>query len=141
MITIDQTMLIQIVNILILIVIMNAVLYRPIRTILNERRDRLQTLRKDVETFNRNAELRVEEFDQKLQGARIKAKNALDEARSAAKTAGNETLGQVRQQADADKANQMSTIGKELAAAKQQLQGQIADFANDMAVKILGRAL
>ncbi|OIP45431.1 MAG: hypothetical protein COX17_09765 [Deltaproteobacteria bacterium CG23_combo_of_CG06-09_8_20_14_all_60_8] len=141
MITIDQTMLIQIVNILILIVIMNAVLYRPIRTILNERRDRLQTLRKDVETFNRNAELRVEEFDQKLQGARIKAKNALDEARSAAKTAGNETLGKVRQQADADKANQMSTIGKELAAAKQQLQGQIADFANDMAVKILGRAL
>ena len=141
MITIDQTMLIQIVNIRILIVIMNAVLYRPIRTILNERRDRLQTLRKDVETFNHNAELRVEEFDQKLQGARIKAKNALDEARSAAKTAGNETLGKVRQQADADKANQMSTIGKELAAAKQQLQGQIADFANDMAVKILGRAL
>ncbi len=141
MIDIDQTMLIQIVNILVLIVIMNAVLYRPIRNILQERRERLQTLRKDVETFNRNAELRVEEFDKKLQAARIKAKTELDQARSAAKTAGNETLAKVRQQADADKAGQMSTIGKELAAAKQQLQGQVADFANDMAVKLLGRAL
>lgn len=141
MITIDQTMLIQIANILILIVIMNAVLYRPIRTILLERRDRLAALRKDVETFNRNAELRVEEFDQKMQGARMKAKTDLDQARAAAKTAGNETLGKVRQQADAEKAEQMANIGKELAAAKQQLQGQITDFANDMAVKIMGRAL
>lgn len=141
MITIDQTMLVQIANILILIVIMNAVLYRPIRTILKERQDRLQTLRKDVETFNRNAELRVEEFDQKMQSARMKGRDELEQARAAAKTAGNETVGAVRQKADADKAEQMSTIGKELASAKQQLQGQIADFANDMAVKILGRAL
>jgi F-type H+-transporting ATPase subunit b len=141
MIDIDQTMLVQIANILILIVIMNAVLYRPIRNILKERRDRLAALRKDVETFNRNAELRVEEFDQKMQSARMKAKEELEQARTAAKNAGNETLGAVRQKADAEKTDQMTNIKTELAAAKQQLQGQIADFANDMAVKILGRAL
>jgi len=63
MITIDLTMPIQIANMLILIVIMNIVLYRPIRTILAEREKRISGLEKDVDEFNKNAKLRLEEFD------------------------------------------------------------------------------
>ena len=41
MITIDITLLIQIINVLILIVVMNAVLYRPVRTILAKRKENI----------------------------------------------------------------------------------------------------
>jgi len=141
MITIDLTMFIQIANILLLIVIMNAVLYRPIRTILADRRKKITSLQNDVETFDKNARLRLEEFEKKVKAARIKAKAELDNARNAAKAAGTESLNQVRREVDTDKATRLTTIDQELAKARQQLQGEVGDFANEMAVKILGRAL
>ena len=87
MITIDITMVIQIVNMLVLMVVLNAVLYRPIRTILDERDRRLAELEKEIATFNKNAELRLQEFDTKLNDARRQAKERLDAARGEAQEA------------------------------------------------------
>jgi len=83
MITIDITMVIQIVNMLVLMVVLNAVLYRPIRTILDERDRRLAELEKEIATFNKNAELRLQEFDTKLNDARRQAKERLDDLNEA----------------------------------------------------------
>lgn len=141
MIDIDITMPIQIVNILILIVIMNAVLYRPIRTILEERDKKLASMEKDVETFNRNAELRLEEFEQKLRNARAKAKAEMDSVRAAAQAAGAETLAKVRKDVDAAKAEQLAQIEAQFKSARDSLQGQVEGFATEMASKVMGRAL
>lgn len=141
MITIDLTMPIQIANILILIVIMNAVLYKPIRTILEERQKKVAALDKDIETFNKNAELRLEEFDQKIMDARVKAKAEMDSIRSAANAETNEKLAKVRKEVDASKSEQLSQIEKQIASAQQELKGQVDGFATEMAGKILGRAL
>ena len=81
MITIDWTMPIQIINMLLLIVILNAVLYRPIRTILEERQKKLASLGSDVENFNKNAKLRLEEFDQKIKNARAKGKDEMPQGK------------------------------------------------------------
>lgn len=141
MITIDLTMPIQIANILILIVIMNAVLYKPIRSILEERKKRLAGLDKDIETFNKNAELRLEEFDQKIQSARAKAKASFEEAKKAAQDQSGEKLGVLRKEVDAGKAEQLGSIKKQFEGAQQELKGQIDGFAADIASKVLGRAL
>ena len=141
MITIDLTMPIQIANILILIVIMNAVLYRPIRNILKERKKQVAGLEKDIETFNRNAKLRLEEFDQKIADARAKAKGEFETLKKAAQDEGNTQLGQVRQEVDSVKAEQLSQIKTQLTAAQQELKGQVSGFATEIAGKVLGRAL
>ena len=141
MITIDLTMLIEIANILILIVIMNAVLYKPIRTILEERQKKVAALDKDIDTFNKNAKLRLEEFDQKIMGARTKAKAEMDGMKSAANAESNEKLAKVRKEVEAEKSGQLSKILEQVASAEKELKGQVAGFASDMASKILGRAL
>ena len=84
MITIDITMPIHIINMLLLIVIMNAVLYRPIRSILIEREKKVDSLEKEIETFEKNSQLQLDEFDKKLVEARGKAKEQLEAAKSAA---------------------------------------------------------
>ncbi|MCK5341538.1 MAG: ATP synthase F0 subunit B [Desulfobulbaceae bacterium] len=141
MIDIDITMPIQIVNILILIVIMNGVLYKPVRTILEQRVKKLADLDNEVETFDKNAQLRRDEFDTKINDARIKAKEELDAARGSAQSAGNEKLTAIRQEADAAKAEQLTQVRSDVAAAQQELKGQVDSFASEMAGKILGRAL
>jgi F-type H+-transporting ATPase subunit b len=139
MITIDTTMVIQIINILILIVVMNAVLYKPVRTVLAKRKEKLAELSNEIDTFKKNAELRKEEINRKLGDARNRAKEELDKAKTTAQAATAETMAAVRQETTADKNSQLEEIQKQFADAQQQQKGQIDSFASDMATKILGR--
>lgn len=141
MITIDLTMPLHIINMLLLIVIMNAVLYRPIRSILIERDKKLSGLAKDIETFEKNSNLRLEEFNRKLAEARSKAKAEFEAVKGAALATTSEQLADVRKGADADKAIQLGTINGQVSAAQQTLKGQLDSFAQEMAIKILGRAV
>lgn len=141
MITIDLTMPIQIINMLLLIVILNAVLYRPVRTILIERQKKVSGLDADIANFNKNAKLRLEEFDQKIREARTKGKAEYDAARSAAQAASSEKLAARRKEVEAVKAEQLQQVQQQFAAAQTALKGQIEMFASEMASKVLGRAL
>jgi F-type H+-transporting ATPase subunit b len=141
MITIDITVVIQIINILILIVVMNAVLYKPVRTTLAKRKEKLAELANAIDTFKKNAELRKEEIDRKLNDARSNAKEEIDKAKSAAQTSTAESLAQVRQEAMASKTDQLNEIQKQFTDAQQQLSGQVESFASEMAAKILGRSV
>lgn len=141
MITLDITLLIQIANIIILIFVLNAVLYRPIRTIIAKREEKFNALEEEISTFASNVTLRQEEVNKKLNSARAKAKELLDAARGEAQGAGAETLAGIRQETSAYKADQLAGIKKEITTAREELKGQVQGFANDIAGKILGRAL
>ncbi len=141
MVTIDLTMPIHIINILLLIVVMNAVLYKPIRSILMERQKKAAVLEKDIETFERNAKQRVEEFDKKLSAARAKAKGEVDSVKAGIQAESNEKVDGIRKEADAAKGEELGKIEGQFASAQQELKGQLDSFAQDMATKILGRAV
>lgn len=141
MITIDLTMFIQIVNMLLLIVVLNAVLYKPIRSILEERQKKIGGLDEGIDQFKKNTVLRLDEFAQKMKDARIRAKKEYEAAKNAALAESTEKLTGIRKEIDAQKAGQLVEIEKEFAAARSALQGQVAGFASEMAGKVLGRAL
>jgi len=141
MIDIDITMPIQIINMLLLIVILNAVLYRPVRNILIERQKKIGGLDSDIANFNKNAKLRLDEFDQKISEARAKGKVEYDAARGAAQAETSAKLAERRKEVEAAKAEQLQQIQQQFAAAQTALKGQIDIFAAEMASKVLGRAL
>ena len=141
MITIDLTMLIQIANMLLLIVVLNAVLYKPIRSIIEERQKKITGLDEGIDQFKKNAVLRQDEFGQKMKDARIRAKKEYEAARNAALAESTEKLAGIRKEVDAQKTGQLAEIEKQFAAAQAELQGQISGFASEMAGKVLGRAL
>jgi F-type H+-transporting ATPase subunit b len=141
MITIDITMVIQIINILVLIAIMNAVLYRPVRTVLEKRQKKIADLEKDIDTFNKNAKLRLEEFDNKIREARNKAKAEVEALRGDAQIANAQAVAGVRKDVDSRKSEQIAQIESQYGSVRQQLQGQVEVFAREMASKVMGRAL
>lgn len=141
MITIDITMVIQIVNILVLIVILNAVLYKPIRTVLAQREEKLAELGTEVKNFAKNTRSQQNEIDKKMNDARSGAKAVIDEARGAAQAAGAETLAGIRSKETAAKTEKMAEIEKQFNVAREELKGQVEGFATGMAGKILGRSL
>ena len=141
MITIDITLVIHIINMIVLMVVLNQILYKPVQSILQKRRDTLDSLGKDVEQFEQNARHRQKEVDKKIREASARAKEALDSARSEARAAGDEKIAAIRAEADGEKEKQLTEIRAQVEAARKELQEGAAGFAKEMAGKILGRSL
>ncbi|MEN8189479.1 MAG: ATP synthase F0 subunit B [Thermodesulfobacteriota bacterium] len=141
MITMDITLVIQMVNIVILMFVLNGIIYKPVRRVLRERAERLQSMQDDIATLEENARRRQEEVDAKMAKASGKAKAALDSARSSASAAGDEKLAAIKAEADEMKEKQLTEVRTEIGSAEKALQGNLDDFATAMAGKILGRSL
>ena len=141
MITVDLTMPLHILNILILIAVLNTVLYRPVRGILRKRKEEIATMESDIVNFEKNAKLRLEEFDQKLNEARAKAKEQFDGVKKEAQDVSNEKVAEIRKASDAEKAEELGKIQAETESADKALRGELEGFAGEMASKILGRAV
>lgn len=141
MITIDITMFIHIINMIVLMLVLNAILFKPVQAILRKRQEKLESLQKDVAQFEDNARHRQEEVDRKMREASTRAKEALDGARNEAQSAGNKKLEAIRAESDGDKEKQLADIRSQVSEAQKELQDGASDFAKAMAAKILGRSL
>ncbi len=141
MIDMDITLVIQIINMIVLMFFLNSVLYKPVREVLKKRAEKLAGMQGEISKFEKNAQLRQEEVDAKMAKASGKAKAALDSARADAQAAGAEKLADIKAKADAEKEKQMADIKAQLTGATTELQGNLNDFATQMASKILGRSL
>ena len=141
MITIDITLVIQIVNMIVLMFLLNGVLYKPVKKIIRERSEKLQGLQGDVAKFEKNARLRQEEVDAKMAKASARAKAALDGARAEAQAAGDEKMASIKAEVSAFKDKELAEIKTQISTARSGLQANLDGFAAEMAGKILGRGL
>jgi len=141
MITLDITLFIHIINMIVLMIVLNAILYKPVLGILEKRQEKLEALSNDVEQFEQNARHRQAEVDKKMREASTRAKKALDGARSEAQAAGAEKLAAIRQESDGEKEKQLADVKSQVEAARKELLDNVTGFARDMAGKILGRSL
>ncbi len=141
MVTLDITLFIQMVNIIVLMFIMNAVLYKPVLKVLRDRSEKMKGMQTEVAKVQENARLRQEEVDAKMAKASGKAKAALDSARADAAAAGSSKLAAIKAEVDEGKDKRMAEIRTQIESAAKGLQGNLDGFAVAMASKILGRSL
>ncbi|MCL2457503.1 MAG: ATP synthase F0 subunit B [Desulfobulbus sp.] len=141
MISVDVTLLIHIINMIVLMFVLNAILYKPVLGILEKRAQKIESLNGDVAQFEENARQRQAELDNKMREASNKAKRALDGARAQAQTVGAEKLAAIRKESDSVKEKQLTDLRAQVEAARKELQGNAEGFAQAMAGKILGRSL
>ena len=68
----DGSVIIQIANFLLIIWILNLILYRPIRNILRQRKEKIEGLELSIETYNQDAKEKDGAFASGIKEARIK---------------------------------------------------------------------
>ena len=141
MISVDVTLLMHIINMIVLMLVLNAILYKPVLGILEQRARKVAALNDDVVQYEENARQRQAELDKKMREASNKAKKALDGARSQAQTAGAEKLAVIRKESDSIKEKQLADLRSQIEVARKELRDNAAGFAQAMASKILGRSL
>ena len=135
----DGSLIIQIANFLLIIWILNLILYRPIRNILRQRKERIEGLELSIETYNENAQEKDDAFASGIKEARAKGLKEKETLLQAAAEEEKQIIENVNTKAQAELAEIRNKIAKDADDARSSLQERVDEFADEICQKILGR--
>jgi F-type H+-transporting ATPase subunit b len=141
MVNVDLSVMIQIVNFLFLIFALNAVLFKPIRKILIERKEKITGLEEGVESLNDDAREKDEAFASGIKAARAKGLKEKETLLQAAAEEEKQIVGKITQKAQAELAEIRAKIAADTKDVKKTLLDQVDDYATTIGQKILGRTI
>ena len=139
MVSVDASIVLQIANFLLLIWILNMVLYKPIRKILLERKEKMVGMQSDIDGSAQQVKSKEDAYVDGIRQARAagqKEKEALMEAAAEEEKA---IIGKINESAQAELKNVKEKITQEMGTVKAALEKEIDAFADAIGQKILGR--
>ncbi len=141
MLNINATLFIQIANFLVLLILLNFILYRPIRRILRQRDEEIDALQGSIRDYKR----RVEGSEKGIEESQIQARKEGFAEKESLKGSGQEEERKILGDAGSSVEEKIGKAKKELEDNMEQvrkaLEGEIANFSGELAEKILGRSV
>ncbi len=141
MVSVDGSLIIQIINFLVLMVVLNMVLYKPIRGILKQRKEKMAGLENRIGSCNQEADEHDRAFSEGIKNARAKGVLEKEVFLQAAAKEEKEIISKINKQAQAELAEVKVKVSREAEKVSKLLQKKINSFANDIGEKILGRTI
>ncbi len=141
MISVDWTILVQFVNFVVLMIVLNILLYRPLRNVIERRRETVAAAHSKARDLQAQIEEKMARYEAKLQTAKLQGnqeKVALRQA-GAAEEAG--IIGKAREEATVRLQDVKNQVAQAASKARQQLQRDSEALSGEIASKILGRGL
>jgi F-type H+-transporting ATPase subunit b len=138
---INLTLFVQMANFLVLIVILNYLLYKPILAILDRRKMRLDESEGEIKRLNETVEKKAAEYEEKL---RLAKQDALDKKGDILKEAADSAkaiIDERRSKIPAMLAEFQGKVGQEVETARRILTDQSKKISAEIAEKVLGRSL
>jgi F-type H+-transporting ATPase subunit b len=140
-VTPDGSIVIQIVNFLFTIWVLNLLLYRPIRKILTQRKEKVDGLELAIETSNNDVREKDDAFAAGIKEARARGFKEKDALLQQAGDEEKSIIADINRKAQAELNQIREQVKKDAEVARQSLQSEIDDFADQISQKILGRAV
>ncbi|MEW5913921.1 MAG: hypothetical protein AB1814_15290 [Thermodesulfobacteriota bacterium] len=139
MISINATLLVQIINLLVLILILNRLMYRPLRRLMAERAASLEGGRDQARALRDQAAGEDNAYRQRLRQGRQAVRQRLDQVRRGAEEQARQVLEEAQEAARRQSEEVVAVIQKEMAAARGEIKGQAEQVSRQMASRVLGR--
>ena len=140
MISLDWSLFIQIINFLFLIWALNVVLYKPIRNILIQRKEKIACLEQNIDACHSDIKGKDDAFTSGLKESRAKGMGEKDALIQAATDEEKMIIEKINQKAQADLAEVREKVAKDTESVRASLQEELDDIAIAISHKILGRA-
>ncbi|MEG2173256.1 MAG: ATP synthase F0 subunit B [Desulfovibrionaceae bacterium] len=137
MLDLNITILFQLVNFLIAVYVLNILLVRPIRAILQERKNTMDNLQGEADAFTREARERMSTYQAALSKARHEATLARDAARAEGLTEQQSIVADAGLKAQAHISKAQDAIKQEADEALASLQKQVKILAGKVATQVL----
>jgi F-type H+-transporting ATPase subunit b len=137
----DWSVTLQIANFVFLIIVLNILLYRPIRRILGERRDKFKGMESDIQHADQTVQEKEAAFAKAIKDARARGLKEKETLVQQAEGEERKLIESINAKAQADLEEIRKKIRTDAERARQSLQQEIGSFANEITRKILGRAV
>lgn len=137
----DWSFTLQIANFLFLIFALNILLYRPIRRILKERRDKFKGMEAAIQHAAQTVQEKEAAFAKAIRDARARGLKEKEGLVQQAEAEERKLIESINVKAQADLTEIRQKIKGDAERARQSLQQEVGRFANEIARKILGRAV
>lgn len=134
----DISIFIQFINFVLTIVVLNALLFSPIRGIIRKRKELMAGQLDSIEKFNEQASVKVRDYEKALDVARKQAVEVRSEMRQAGVVEEQKILSTAGEKAAKTLRDAQADIAKQVSAAMAQLTKEVDGFAQKAADKILG---
>lgn len=139
MIDFNATLFIQFANFIFLMVILNFILYRPLRKVIHQRRDVIEGSHAKADELAGKIAAQTAEYEAGLNQARAKGNEEKNALREAALEREKKLLQEAQEAATQSRASVRDEIAREMVAARKSLQDEVDAIGRDAASKLLGR--
>lgn len=139
MVSVDGSIVLQIVNFLVLIWVLNMVLYKPIRKILLERKKKVTGLQSAIDGSSQQVDAKESAYAEGVRQARAAGQKEKEALMQAAVEEEKTIIGKINDSAQAELKQVKVRIAQEMGAVKAALEKEVDAFADAIGQKILGR--
>ncbi len=140
-IDIDWSLGFQIVNFLVLMLVLNAVLYKPIRGILQQRAEKIAQLNGEISASLEGVEAQSKALEAERAGARSQGAALREEIKGDARGQERELITAATKEMEETVARVRQQIASEIGGVREELKGQVQSFGRELAQKLLGRSI
>jgi F-type H+-transporting ATPase subunit b len=140
-IKLDWTLLLQFVNFMILLGVLNALLYKPLRAALAARKATIDGNLARARAMDEQIQSQVAEYEARLQEARLRGNQERTALRQAAQAEEARLLGAASEKASKRLQELKEQVAGEADAARLGLRGETEALARQIAAKVLGRSV
>lgn len=141
MIELNLSFVIQLINFGILVLVLNVFLFKPIRKVLADRRQVIDSAREKTEAVDAEVQIKMAQYEARLHAAKSEAGARRAEALKLAQAEEAVVLEKARAQAADSLASIRSRVAREAGEARELLKKQAEALSGDICEKILGRSL
>ncbi|MGC9109392.1 MAG: hypothetical protein ACP5HI_03995 [Caldimicrobium sp.] len=139
MLKFDITLLVQIIEALILAVLLNSLLIKPIMATLEERRRQFEVLEKEIDDLIKQAEEGIKNYQEALNQARVEGVQKREALKEEARRLEREEIAKVLKEVELQKAEWERAFKEEFTKLREAILSQKEFFAHLMVEKLLGR--
>ena len=141
MIELNLAFVVQLINFGILVLVLNIFLYKPIRKVLADRRQVVDSAREKAASVDLEVQEKMALYEARLRDAKAEAAGRRAEALKLAQVEETAVLEKARKEAAVSLNTIREKVAKEAAEAKTLLVAQAEVLSGDICEKILGRSL
>ena len=141
MVELNYTVWIQMANFLLLILILNFLLYKPVLKIIEKRNKQIEESKEEVRSLDETIDRKSAEYEEKIRQARAEAAVQRNGIKEEGTEQGKEILGKVRDEISKTMEGFKAAMQKEADEARETLRDQTRTIAGDISEKVLGRGV
>ena len=141
MIELNLAFVVQLINFGILVLVLNIFLYKPIRKVLADRRQVIDSARDKAVAVDEEVQAKMAQYEARLREAKTEAGAHRTEALKQAQLEETALLEKARKEASDSLASIRNRVAKEASDARELLKKQAELLSGDICEKILGRSL